>query len=98
MEYLVAVKKNLQSSIRRQTWAAGGGEIPAVCAGCWVELTDRCFLLESAPDGLLSLCEKEEGVAHEWGWLVAVEWMKLPRFISDKILRAEHTSFVLCSL
>jgi len=37
-------------------------------------------------------------VAHERGWLVAVEWMKLPRFINDKILRAEHTSFVLCSL
>jgi hypothetical protein len=39
-----------------------------------------------------------EGVAHERGWLVAVEWMKLPLFINGKILRAEHTSFVLFSV
>jgi hypothetical protein len=38
------------------------------------------------------------GVARERGWLVAVEWMKLPPFINDKILRAEYISFLLCCL
>jgi hypothetical protein len=48
--------------------------------------------------GCYPYVKKGKGVAHERGWLVAVEWLKLQRFINDKIFRAEPISFLLCCL